>query len=358
MPDSVVLTASQTYKVIEPLCELVTGESDLSGRIVNPSTLVYGEYAALKVGVPEGTETFSPADVRWSIVSGPGRIVRVRDWEARIAPTKDSGVVVVEAAFSSVGPQPRFELPIVKKRVIPIKAFVIAHENAVPDDERLEIEAMVSAANIVFQQIGVSFVLTNITYGVGSSEDWNLVYTEMKRNGDGEQEEMTKHTIELLDTYSDGDCVEVYFLGSVRGCEETERQGTKALWSPRGILAPLDARSSSLTHELGHALGLKDCYDEGDEKLTYGGDPPFRDMFFNQDCDWPGDSGRGFYRASDKVESLLMRFVMYGYDCFGMDVPADAVYSMPSQDSTSSDETFVRIGAFNVHANDVEVYSR
>ena len=60
--------------------------------------------------------------------------------------------------------------------------------------------------------------------------------------------------IELDATSSNG--VEVYFTGSV-----VYRRGSLAVITPYGIvIGKRNVRTTTLAHELGHALGLDDCY--------------------------------------------------------------------------------------------------
>ena len=114
------LTASATFRCIEPLRKLVTTEKS-GGRYVNPSRLVMGTNAVLKVGVKGD---FSPSEVRWRVVSGPGVVFPTNGWETTVTPT-GPGTVTVEARFNGDEIQPRFVLPVVQPRTIPVRAFVV-----------------------------------------------------------------------------------------------------------------------------------------------------------------------------------------------------------------------------------------
>ena len=133
LPSGETRGVAKSYRVIEPIRRLVCSEIDPEYSCVfNPSRLVYGHPARLKVGV---NGNFSPSDVEWSIVSGPGTVVRGEDdfgsadWTATVAATAESGEVIVEARFNEDAIQPRFVLPIVQMRTIPIEAYVVCDSN-------------------------------------------------------------------------------------------------------------------------------------------------------------------------------------------------------------------------------------
>ena len=97
---------------------------------------------------------FSPSDVEWSIVSGPGTVVRGEDdfgsadWTATVAATAESGEVIVEARFNEDAIQPRFVLPIVQQRMLPVKAFVV-NENDRPIASAESIQSKIDYANVI-----------------------------------------------------------------------------------------------------------------------------------------------------------------------------------------------------------------
>ncbi len=121
-------TAYATFRSIEPLRKLVTTEK-FAGRYVNPSRLVMGTNAVLKVGA---NGSFSPLEVEWRRISGSAE-VESRGWYAIVTPTgKDT--VVVEARFNDDEIQPRFVLPVVQPRTIPVRAFVVQPPESVDQD--------------------------------------------------------------------------------------------------------------------------------------------------------------------------------------------------------------------------------
>ena len=113
------LTDSVTFRCIEPLRKLVTTEK-VGGRYVNPSRLVMGTNAVLKVSA---NGPFSPSEVNWRLVSGSADVVP-NGWSATVMPT-GTDTVTVEARFNNDEIQPRFVLPVVHRQTVPVKAFIV-----------------------------------------------------------------------------------------------------------------------------------------------------------------------------------------------------------------------------------------
>ena len=101
------LTDSVTFRCIEPLRKLVTTEKS-GGRYVNPSRLVMGTNAVLKVSA---NGPFSPSEVNWHVVSGSVDLVS-NGWYATVTPT-GTDTVIIEARFNDDEIQPQFVLPVV-----------------------------------------------------------------------------------------------------------------------------------------------------------------------------------------------------------------------------------------------------
>ena len=188
LPSGETRGVAKSYRVIEPIRRLVCSEIDPEYSCVfNPSRLVYGHPARLKVGV---NGNFSPSDVEWSIVSGPGTVVRGEDdfgsadWTATVTATAESGEVVVEARFNEDAIQPRFVLPIVQQRMLPVKAFVV-NENDRPIASAESIQSKIDYANVIFSQIGIQLSLLSISNDVGTAADLTLPKEQLYTNASG-----------------------------------------------------------------------------------------------------------------------------------------------------------------------------
>ena len=196
------------FKCIEPLRQLVTTERTADGhRFVNPSWLVMGTNAVLKVGV---NGDFAATNVDWHVVSGPGKIVNTNGWYATVVATGMGEDVTVEARFNGDEIQPRFVLPVVEERVLHVRAFTVTPPESLmaPSWDRGEIESWFQTANEIYSQVGVRFVLEEVRIGVGTDEDWVLGSTQRKTRADGSAYlELSDQAKRLLNEHPSNDCI-------------------------------------------------------------------------------------------------------------------------------------------------------
>ena len=352
------LTDSVTFRCIEPLRKLVTTEK-VGGRYVNPSRLVMGTNAVLKVSA---NGPFSPSEVNWRLVSGSADVVP-NGWSATVTPT-GTDTVTVEARFNNDEIQPRFVLPVVHRQTVPVKAFIVPPT----EDERYNawmtnnIYAMFDTVNEVYAQVGINFKLVNVENVNSATNHWCLAVTCTEPDQDGNpQTVFTDEAWDLLNHYSAGDCVELYFIG------EFSDHAAKAIWcSGYGIVISKEADGFVLAHELGHALRLDDCYPkyqlsaEQDYELIYlmRYNNPVDQRALNGVRDWGHETGRGFYEKEDTYGKVLSMLLMYAYDdvVSFMDIPDNQAFSLREGAATSNDTTFVDVGVENIKI--LEVYSR
>ena len=365
LPSGETRGAAQSYRAIEPIRKLITNDRDETSRgIINPSRLIYDPNhevfenpdAVLSVSA---NGQFGASEVRWSVVSGPGEIVSTNGWRSTVRATAATGTVVVEARFNDDDLQPRFVLPIVVPREIPIKAFVVSAEKVYEDWTDGEIEDQVGFANLIYRQIGIKFNLVSTTWNVGTTNDWHIqpTYTIPILG----IEMLTSDFSSLLDTYSSNDCVEVYCLGKFI------EMNAWGLWTRKGIALCKDSPSTVLAHELGHALGLKDCYVDkknGQEVaivMSNAESPIGSDMFGNAAVDWCAGSGRGFTESSDTRRKPIMNLLMHGrakeYSSNGYDIPSGTVKALQENSSAGTDVDHVDVGAEQIKPSNTGVYS-
>ena len=365
LPSGETRGVAKSYRVIEPIRRLVCSEIDPEYSCVfNPSRLVYGHPARLKVGV---NGNFSPSDVEWSIVSGPGTVVRGEDdfgsadWTATVTATAESGEVVVEARFNEDAIQPRFVLPIVQQRMLPVKAFVV-NENNRPIASAESIQSKIDYANVIFSQIGIQLSLLSISNDVGTAADLTLPKEQLYTNASGRAYwARSEQATALLNTYSEGDCIELYFVKEITNPHDIN---PAAFQSSLGIVISQVATEHVCAHEIGHAFGLEDCYTVNKRKqppifLAGVNDHISSSVFADTRCDWGVESGRGFYSADETVGTALQQMVMYGVDDGNSsDIPSGSIYSLRKK-ARASNETFSsKAGANFIKPNIMEVYSR
>ena len=355
------LTDSVTFRCIEPLRKLVTTEQ-VGGRYVNPSRLVMWTNAVLTVSA---NGSFSPSEVDWRVVSGPARIVATNGWCVTVEPTGTYSNVVVEARFNEDEIQPRFEMPVVIPRTIPVKVFVV--EPPIGDATTKwglhEIISMLDKANEIFEQVGITFELVGQPTVVGTTNDWNLTIGTFKDNNGTSRWEYASACTNLLNSYTASDCIEIYFTGSV-----VARPGSLAAATPYGIVVgKRRVRQTTLAHELGHALGLNDCYARmkngnigGIVSVIYADDPVDGPFFDNGAGDWGRESGRGFYATEDSKLAVTGKLLMHGFSSdVRADIPTGRVLSLTRDSGTGTPDTFwSKVGESCIKKRIREVYSR
>ena len=352
-------TTSATFRVVEPLRKLVTTER-VPGQILNPSCLVHGTNALLKVGM---RGELGRTNVVWSVVDGPGRVVNTNGFTARVEATATNGTVVVEARFNQDEIQPRFVLPVVMPRELNVKAFVVEppaidRKDAWTDDE---IEHQIKIANVIFSQVGIRFNLQSITHNVGSEDDWELkVVHRMPVTG---WEVLTWQVWSLLDTYDSGDCIEIYFVGRLLNFKAL------GFYLPTGVVVTRSDCDFLVAHEIGHALGLHDCYvhreidgllSKRTIDLPGGTQPIAADKFADRQHDWLKETGRGFYAREDSWRDVVCHFLMHGMSSgiLNTDIPYGKVKAFHRNSSSSNDVEFVSVGVDGFKQKDSEVYTK
>jgi len=300
-------------------------------------------------------------------VSGPGRIVAANGWYATVEPT-GMGTVTVEARFNDDEIQPRFVLPVVMPRTIPVRAFVVEppqrHEKELWEHE--EIRSMLDTANEIFTQVGIRFELVGTIANVGTTNDWDISMCDVTTNSVGEvsySEYATSQFASLLNNYRANDCVEVYFTGSLRNPK------MNAVTCPLGVIISKIHTQHTLAHELGHALGLKDILrrlevDDGGQIITFnlgiGGNVVDRIIFADVGHDWGQEVGRGFYARSDTIASVIDKLLMCGAEdtdseeVFYGDIPQGQVYGL----SKYLEKDYQKVGASDIETSNRKVYSK
>jgi len=251
-------------------------------------------------------------------------------------------------------------MPVVSKRRIPIRGFIVSHPDEADVDAGV-FDVMVEWANVVYKQAGIEFFITNVISNVGTTNMWKLTYTKWIDTENGRRQVLSDEALSLLNTYDAGDCIEIYLVGSVRNSEVPDHGlGTAAFWTPPGIIVGRDCYTS-LAHELGHALGLSDCYGSvGGVELSGLKDPVSASLFNNPVLDfYDGASGRGFYKADETKQVVLKRLLMYGIsDGGGSDIPAGNVVAFPDMESSNPTSASIGVGYSSIKESNVEVYSR
>ena len=134
-----------------------------------------------------------------------------------VEPTGTDADVVVEARFNDDEIQPRFVLPVVMPRTIPVKAFVVEPPKRYSKErwEDQEIITMIKTANEIFTQVGIEFELVGQPTTVGTTNDWNLALGRFVITNGKLKLRCSSACVNLLNNYTASDCIELYFIGSI-----------------------------------------------------------------------------------------------------------------------------------------------
>ena len=355
------LVATSSFKCIEPLRKLVTTEK-IDGRFINPSRLVMGTNALLQVGV---NGDFDATNVHWHVVSGAADLSPADGFTTTVTPTGTNEDVVVEARFNGDEIQPRFVMPVVIPRTIPVRFFVV--EPPVGDGlgewKDADMSGMLDKANEIYAQVGIRFELLGTPAYVGTTNDWNIVLGTNYVNRFGMKRwKYSSECRTLLDNYTAADCVEVYFIGSI-----LYPKYYVAATPPYGVVVSKQASITTLAHELGHALGLEDCYVRFNRRdgmvasIIRADEPVDGGFFMFGACDWGMERGRGFYGKDDSKLVTMRIMLMHGTGTNErMDIPAGKVISLPHDARTELEfgTCNPKVGADHIKQENQEVYSR
>ena len=156
-------------------------------------------------------------------------------------------------------------------------------------------------------------------------------------------------------------CINMYFVGSIRR-KAADKDGPNGFRLPGCVFVKSESPDLTLAHELGHALGLWDCYDtykaseeDSDEdplKVPDAKLPISSVRFQSRPHDWGRETGRGFYASTDTYESILQQFLMYGEEIenhYNFDIPDGAVDCLNNNHHQDVSRGFGKIGAQNVN---------
>ena len=168
---------------------------------------------------------------------------------------------------------------------VDLYCWIVAEDNGQTIHSHSSVSNSVSELNKIFSQVAMNFSIRSIVQ-TNSTYLANIVYTN------------NQQITELCSIASQTGGLEIYFVRSIT-------HGVNAFCGASGIAISSSCNRTTLAHEIGHACGLSDIYDEHSEtNLNVTGMPSRVRM----PQDW------GWYPEFITQADVIQRLLMYGYD--------------------------------------------
>lgn len=302
-------TVVRRFSVVRPTVEPICTETKTVGNRVytlNPAGVAVGSDAYFQISVdPAG---YPDDRIEWS-VSGAGRLGFVGDNRGRTVRVRgvSAGEVTLRAGLRSFGTDaPEFTVYVTPPQSVPIHAMIIKGQGG-PAMTVDEIQSMITVANEIYSQIGMSFYLAScVTTNINDAA--NITEEQVPGRSNWWHGRLTD-----LMTGTGG--VECYFVDDIVDAVG-ESAGINGLTSVKGIVICKNASLKTLAHELGHACGAQDIYLEHEPGgLSLNGEyiSAERSRYdWNGGCDGHGAGGARFYPHAQDLASIVRRLLMYG----------------------------------------------
>ena len=266
------------------------GPERVGTSYLNPCSIVKGETETFGLSIvptqfPESSVSWSASPInRASFPHGNlGRHVEIR------ASQSESPLVVLRANIAGYeGPSPTCRFAVVPETYVSIHAFIVS-DGARAATSSSDLLEKVDEVNRIWHQAGVRFSVASMHEIVDASL---LTHSAVSN---------TWPTLTPMFSHTNGTGgVELYVVDSL---------GTAAGLSRGSEIAVCGSASgSTLAHELGHAMGLKDIYptDLTNANVRVSGPPTLARL----PSDWGSDSEEGYYpretMQTNVIHSLLM----------------------------------------------------
>ena len=262
-----------------------------AGTNVNPSGIPLGGTATFETSVdpssfpdsllvwretPEGAVSFpNGRNGRRVVVRGE----RIGDVALRLETT------------GYAGPAPTIRARVVQPSVVDAHVYIVCSTNGHVAAATNRVEELFEGVNDIWRQACVSFRIAGFEFVT------NDLWLDIPfQNGTWPGAE------DLVNHAGGTGGIECYFVDRLRN--------TNALNFDGGLVVSSNGNSRTVAHELGHAFGFYDIYDQhaGAPFSATGGVTRA-----GMEHDWGSDSDEGFYRDGLRQADLVRRLLMYGY---------------------------------------------
>ena len=252
LPDE-TLQADRFFTAVTRIAEPInTGMVTVDGtnHIVNPCCGIRGQNAYMRVAV--SPSDFPSERIRWSAVSGAASFPSGStgtDVAVRVAGDAE---VVLEVAYGDCpGSATKFTLIPTDVHEVPVYVCEVTDVDEDPIITQVQMEAMLSEVNVIYEQVGLKFSLKGAVRHV-ENQMWNV----LGLNNVAVRADMCAY----LDGMKSDTGVEIYFVKGLGAYDESSGNEDS-----HGIVIKKTSRWITMAHELGHACGLADIYIGGND---------------------------------------------------------------------------------------------
>ena len=316
------VAASRRFTVVQPTVEPITDESwslaDLAGdgrvhsHLYNPCAVAVGHTAQFKIDV--FPEDYPDSEITWYMTNSVGEVEFVggnmnTGRVVSVAGVSTGDVNMVIRFGDAKSPMPQFLLRVVESRTVKLRAWIIGNNTGWIRTEA-EVRNMVSAANDIYEQIGVKLQLIEPIVSTNIPNAYEIALWAASNN---------VWSIDRLTSITNGtDGLECYFIHRIADASYLSGVNT-----PYGMVLDATADEITLAHEVGHALGMSDIYISNEmftnEIVTLKKIMPNEKIKasyalwdWNSGCIGKGDGGTRFYAHGTELRAIIDRMLMNG----------------------------------------------
>ena len=189
------------------------------------------------------------------------------------------------------GPAPTIRARVVQPSVVDTRVYIVCSTNGHAATTPNQVEAMFEEVNDIWRQVCVSFRIAG--FESVTNDLWLRI---PKSNG------MRPLGEALVDHAHGTGGLECYFVDWLEDANGANFEG--------GTVVSTNGNARTVAHELGHAFGFYDVYDQYDgAPFSVTGGVARAGM----EHDWGSASDEGFYPSGLQQADLVKRLLMYGY---------------------------------------------
>ena len=271
--------------------EPITTSTNANG-FVNPCTIVCGRDATFELSILP--EAFPESRIKWSAAPlnrtgfPTGNIGR--QLSVRAGNLQDSFIRLRADIEGYYGPDPECWFDVVSETSVQVHALIVGDGSRFayrPSD----IPNLLSGANRIWSQAGVRFEFGSVSFVTNPA--W-LTHISQSNHWP---------TVEQMCNYTNNTGgLELYIVDDL--------SGVNGLYTPGGLVIRSAAQADTVSHEFGHAMGLKDIYaasrDDGSSPVS---GVVAKDRL---PLDWGTDASEAYYPEGMLQTNLLHRLIMIG----------------------------------------------